>query len=128
MANKNKTNYGAGPWPMKRSLIEDFILVTPDNRKQAVIIGRILYIIAPSGSNYTFRGTMSIDPCFTKGWILFPCKPWETPNTGHRRVYIPAGFDYEEWKDTNKRLIDGYIESKELYIRQTDPILTYLKE
>jgi hypothetical protein len=126
MANKDKTNYAKGPWTMKKSMIADFILVTPDNRENAIVLGRVLYVISPNGLNYMYRGAMSIDPCIEKGWILYPKKPWE--GTGHYRVFFPQDMDYDEWKDTYKKLLDNYIANKELYIKTTDPILTYLKE
>jgi hypothetical protein len=127
MSNKNKANYGAGPWPINRSLIEGFIKVTESNRKQAVVYGRILYIIDPSGSNYIFRGTMSVDPYFDRGWHHYPWKPWQG-KTGHFRVFMTNGVPYDEWKDANKKLINTYIAEGSLYIKQSDPILTYIKE
>lgn len=113
---------------MKRTLIGNYRLITQDNRKNAIVVGRILYIIEPLGLNYTFRGSMSIDPCFTQGWIKYPYKPWQQGYPNHFRVYMNANMDYNVWAAENKILIDNYIENKVLYLKPTDPILTYYKE
>ena len=128
MAKQNVNNYNIGPWEMKRTLIVDFRLITPDNRKNAIVTGRILYIIEPNGLNFTFRGTMSIDPCFVQGWFKYPLKPWQSGYPSHTRVYMNANMDYNVWASENKILIDRYINEKVLYLKPTDPILTYYKE
>lgn len=98
------------------------------NKVNAVVLGRIFYIIRLNGSSYQFCGTMSVDPAFDQGWWHYPFKPWQKKEGGHFKVYMNSNMDFEETKRINRFLINGYIERKELYILQTDPILTYLKE
>jgi len=131
MASKN--NFSSGPWTMKPKDILNFRIVTNENRKIAVIAGRIMYIIDSVGNHHVFRGTMTIDPRFDRGHILYPYRPWdsvpkECMNKTHFKVYINENMDYNEWADKNKRLIDKYIEEKSLYIKPEDPILTYFRE
>jgi hypothetical protein len=130
MAAANKNSFSAGPWPMKPKEAEKFRLVTPENRKQAIVYGRILYIIEQIGTHFIFKGTMTADPRFTKGKVKYPFKPWETAKTGlsHFDVYIDEDQNYEKWVQSNKTLIDKFISEKVLYINPSDKILTYTQE
>lgn len=128
MAKTVSVSYGEGPWNMKKNAIKDFIQVTEDNRKNAIVVGRILYVIDLNGSVYQFRGTFSIDPCFTKGWFRYPLKPWQNNFPGHIKVFMPEDIDYNAWASQNKFLIDDYIFKKTLYIKPTDPILKFFKD
>lgn len=127
MAGKNANNYGKGPWDLKKGAINDFVAVTASNRKNAIVLGRILYIIRLNGTIYQFCGTMSVDPRFTKGWFGYPLKPWQTGFPGHQRIFMPEDMDYNDWKNNNDKIISAHIESKELYIKPSDPILTFKK-
>lgn len=123
-ANK-KLNYSFGPWPMPRTRMKDFIAVTEANRKMAVVIGRIFYIIEKTGKTFLFRGSFSIDPCFTKGEVHYPFKPWIRSNETHYKIIMPDNLDYNKWATDNKALIDKYIAENTLYLNPSDPILTY---
>jgi predicted metalloenzyme YecM len=125
---KTNTLYNKGPWDFKKNGINEFIAVNELNRKNAIVLGRILYVITLNGSTNQFRGTFSIDPRFTKGWWKYPAKPWENNFPGHARVFMPEDMEYEHWKASNNDLITKFINEKSLYIKQTDPILKYFKE
>lgn len=123
---KQPNTFAKGPWHLKKDEIHRFVKVTEQGRKNAIKYGRILYII-DSGS--LFRGTLSVDPCFTKGYWKYPWKPWEKSNgQTHYRTFFPEDMDLDLYKRTNKTLIDAFIASNSLYINPTDPILTYFKE
>ena len=124
MEPKVKKNYSFSPWNMSRKEKDSFVLVTPENRQHAIVYGRILYVI----SGLLYRGCITVDPCFEKGWIHYPFKPWMSKTMTHCRVYISENMDYNQYVTTNKALIDKYIEEKSLYLKPTDPILTYKKE
>jgi len=125
MEKKAVKNYGNGPWELKKTQIKDFSIVNEFNRKNAVTLGRIFYIIEPIGYSYMFRGTFTIDPKFTKGWWNYPFKPWQSSDLTHFKVYFNGDVDYNEWAQSNKTIIDRFINEKTLYIKSSDPLLTY---
>lgn len=123
--------YWRAPWEMKKGEFETFIKVTPTNIKQAKTIGRIFYIIEKNGNKYTFCGVMTIDPCYTKGWWRWPHLPFvQRPpafkNATHFKIYLDSDKSRDEWTEDYKALFQIY--DDRLYIRQEDPILTYIKE
>jgi len=113
---------------MKESLLNTFRKVTEENRKQAIILGRVLYVIERKGSLITYRGSFSIDPCFEKGYYWYPCRPWQKNKESHYKVFMNEGINRSEWIAINKRLIDMYISQECLYLNPSDPILTFKKE
>ena len=127
MEKQKKTNFGVGPWMLGKGVIDQFSAVTTSNVGNAIIIGRILYIIEKVGHQYMFRGSMSVDPVFDQGWWQYPFKPWQKKEGGHFKVYMNSNMDFAETKRINRILINGYIEKNQLYIKTTDPILTYFK-
>jgi len=124
MEKKVKSNYSFAPWNMSKKEFESFTLVTQENRARAIVYGRILYII----SFPVYRGSFSIDPFFEKGWIHYPFKPWMSSRESHYKVFINENMDYNQYVKSNKVLIDSLIAEKSLYLKSTDPILTYKKE
>ena len=128
MAAEKKKTFANAPWTMKKAEVDTFAKVTEDNRKQAIIIGRILYIISKEGNVYTYNGCMTIDPCYYKGWWRWPHLPFVTKEKTHWRVYIDSDKSRDEWAAEYKVRIDKYIQNGELYLKREDPILTYIKE
>lgn len=127
MAKKETNSYAKGPWVIKHGAIKNYIPVTELNKASVLIIGRILYIIDTLGRTKTFRGTMTIDPCFTKGKFNYPFKPWDNGKRSHYEVYFPEDMNYEEYKTVNRALVEKYMSEKSLYIKMEDPILKYYK-
>lgn len=126
-SEQSKQNYGSGPWIFKKGGINKFALVTEQNRNNAIVKGRILYIIELVGRSHMFRGTMSVDPCFEKGWFKYPFKPWQKEHPGHFKVYFNEDMDLSALVKENRFLVNQYIEKNQLYIKPEDPILTYFK-
>lgn len=127
MAVKKKT-FAEGPWTIKKAEVDTFAKVTESNRKQAIVIGRILYIIAKDGNVYTYCGAMTIDPCLLKGWWKWPFLPFVNKSLSHFKVYVDSDKSRDDWAAEYKGLIDKYINEGTLYIKREDPILTYIKE
>jgi len=128
MAAPKKKTLAEGPWTMKKAEVDTFARVTESNRKQAVVIGRILYIISKEGNVYTYGGCMTIDPCLLKGWWKWPWLPFVNQRTSHFRVFIESDMSRDDWAADYKALLDMHIEKEQLYIKREDPILTYIKE
>jgi hypothetical protein len=125
-----KNNFSAGPWELKKGDIDNFVLVTEVNRKNAIVQGRILYFI---DRRKTFNGTILIAPCLTKGYWRYPHYPWaiipnDVQNKTHYRVYVDKGEDYNEWILTYKTLIANGIKNQSLYINPKDNILQFFKD
>lgn len=125
---KKKSNFGAGPWIMKKKQFDDFRKVTTQNWPNANVMGRILYIIEVTGKNYLFRGTMTIEPCFRAGWVRFPFKPWMQGYPGYQSVKMDTDMNYNDYVKTNKALIHKYIAEETLFINPNDPILTFYQD
>lgn len=123
-----KNSYLKGPWALKKNEINDFSLVTEINRKNAIVQGRILYVIQREGRAPVYCGFFTIDPCFTKGWWKVPCKPFEKKDEAHRRTFIHEDIVRAKWASEYKSLLDLHIKNEQLFIKSTDPILTYHKE
>lgn len=126
--------YWRAPWIMKKGEFETFIPVTEANRKQAIVIGRILYTISKeSGNNYRYCGFITVQPCFFIGWWQMPIEPFiprdaKFKSKTHWKVYLDKNKNRDEWGSEYKTLFDRLIKDKELYIKQSDPILTFIKE
>lgn len=112
--------------------VDDYVLITESNRKNAVVIGRIIYYLERSGLKLYKTGHVVITPCLPKGWWLIPHEPWvkvprDVQNKTHWNCYLESGMDEEAWAKNNKYLIDRGIELKTMYIKPSDPILTYIQ-
>ena len=121
-----KNSFLAGPWTIKQAAIDTFMKVTPENRKQAVVQGRIMYVISTSRP-MTYKGFFTIDPCLTKGWWKMPFRPFDT-GSGHYRVFINEDIVRAKWAKDFNDLITRHVANEELFIKPTDPILKYYKE
>ena len=119
-----KNSFLAGSWALKKNEINDFTKVTADNRKQAIVQGRIMYVIKMD----SYSGFFTIDPCFTKGWWKIPFAPFFKKDVKHYRVYFNNDIPRVKWAKDFNSIITKHVESGELYIKPTDPILTYIKE
>jgi hypothetical protein len=114
--------------PSKGILPNDFVLITEQNRTNAIQIGRILYYIEINPNKIT--GYTIINPCLTKGWRKIPNCPFELEHPyingkTHWNCFFDENMNYDYWAKTWKIIIDSGIEKKNLYIRITDPILIY---
>lgn len=132
MAKKNH-NYGVSPWELTKGAIDNFVLVTEANRKNAITLGRIYYFIEPSGSKFIFLGANVIRPLLKKGYWNWPHYPWavvpkDVQNKTHWRQYYDKDEDYTEWKDFFDKIITDGINKKTLYICPKDEILKFYQE
>ena len=114
--------------PSKGPLPSDFVLVTPDNRKKSIVIGRTIYSITLAPNKII--GYQNINPPLEKGWRKIPHFPFHYDHPyikgkTHWDCYYDEPTNYDDWAKGWKRYIDEAIEKKQLYIRLTDPILTY---
>lgn len=127
---RNKKNFGFAPWTMKEMEVEKFIMVTTINRPSIIVYGRILYVIERVGRMNIFKGTITVDPHFTRGRWRYPWKPWQVRpnNASHFITTFPDDMNYDDYLKTNKALIDKFISEEQLYIKPTDPLLVYFKE
>jgi hypothetical protein len=122
---KQANTYASGPWYFKKDEVKQkFIRVDESNRKNACVNGRILYIIEGS----LFRGSFVLQPCFPRGGVKMPWKPWEAGYPGHYRVFLDTDSSIDEHVKTYRTLITQYIEEQTLYINPKDPILKFLKD
>lgn len=133
---KNKGDIGLSKKPdvhISTSLsLQGFVLITEDNRKQAVVIGRIFYNLTVKNGKNILGGFWHIWPCMKKGWVHHPYYPWDfehpyIKDTGrtHWKFYQEKDDNYIKWVRTFKERIDKGIKDSNLYIRTTDPILKY---
>jgi len=95
--------------------IEDYILVTPNNRAIAVTMGRIMYVI----SIRKIIGMIYIRPRLEKGTLNFENDPH------FKSIKIVKEETQEEYISNFKPLLDLLIEEKKLYIKQSDKLIKY---
>lgn len=118
---KNSYNYDLGPWRFRRESLTPFVKVTDENRVNAAITGRILYII--EGTLY--RGHLVLHPAFKKGNNVMQRKPWEKNKEDFYTVYITEDMNYNEHTTLLKRLVSKFIAEGTLFINPSDPVLKY---
>lgn len=123
-----KNSFAKGPWEMKKAEVDTFIKVTPTNLKQAKVIGRIFYVIEKSGNKFFYNGCFAIEPCLLKGWWDWPWMPHMKAKTEFYSVKIDNDGSRDEWAAFYKYMLDSHVEKGELYIKQGDPILKYIKK
>lgn len=113
---------------MSRKQFSEFIPVTELNRKNAIVQGRIIYVISEMGKVITYRGFKVIDPCFDKGRWRIDHLPFAKNVPGKAfETYIFTGVDRNDWAKDWKAIIDKGIKEKELFIKPSDPIIQYFK-
>ena len=126
MAKESPKTFNKAPWVAERRVLKNMIQVTEQNRKRAIVLGRILYIFEPLGLKFLYRGNFTVDPHFIKGKYLYPRKPWD--GGGHFQVTFTKDMDYSDWANSNKTIIQNFIKDGYLYINPNDPILTFVKQ
>lgn len=95
---------------------------------------------------YEVVSFFDIPPRFTKGWWMMPNYPWDLKHPyvdgkTHYKVFWDSDWEYDEWSNRFKVIqkepvqrmlkISEYIKldtDTKLYIKPTDPILTYIKD
>lgn len=123
MEKKQKNSFDAGPWVMKPAGIKKLSAVTELNRKNAIQMGRILYIVdIPSK---TFRGTIVVEPCYLKGEWKIPFRPWQAGFPGHFSAVFREDMNFTDLKNNNTLMINKFIAEKNLFINPSDPILKF---
>lgn len=78
-------------------------------------------------------------PLFKKGWVNIPYYPWDfdhpyvkdaierSPGKKHWSFFQETDEDYNQWAIRNKFWLDRYIQQDVLYLKITDPILSFNK-
>lgn len=65
---KQGGSYLRAPWVMKLVALDDFVLITDENKKNAMVQGRIIYVIDDTKTkNPKYCGYKIFDPCFKQG-------------------------------------------------------------
>lgn len=134
MEKKKKNDYWWAPWSSKEGAFKEMVPVTELNRKNAIVQGRMVYIIEPETKSMSrYCGFITICPRYTKGEWLWPLEPFlprwpEHKDKTHYKIYFDCDQDYEKYKNDYKILIDRGIANKTLYINPKDPILTFFKK
>lgn len=124
MKIKSKTNnFKLAPWQMSSKLLETFTLVTDINKKEVLVLGRILYSISILAKFRTYRGFFEIDPGMSKGRMTIK-------NHMYFDSYSTYRTETESIEDYQKRFkpISILIEQKKLYYRTTDKIVKYVRQ
>jgi hypothetical protein len=116
-------NYNKAPWPMKRGAFEQFVLVTADNRKNAIVLGRVLYSIIDEGGPIQYCGSFTIWPQMQKGMIRVTGHPF----TDFKSDIFVDDEPLESYAKSYKSVIDHLIAKKRLYVKPTDQIVKFFK-
>lgn len=108
-------------WKIKPKEMESFISVTAANRKNAVVMGRILYVI---DDLRTFKGYFTIRPRLVKGRLIITNHPYEKD----QNYFLKEDESAEYYKSSFDKLITLKINEKQLFFKLTDTLVNYDKE
>lgn len=116
--------YNSPGWKMKPKEFELFTAVTASNRKNAVIMGRVLYVIEKVGSMITYRGYIVVRPRLVKGRVSVKQHPF-LPDHG---AYINEDEDFDSYRDSFNKIITLKISENQLFFKLTDKLVKYDKD
>lgn len=114
-------NFLTPGWETDASYLKDFVLVTEENRKKVIVVGRVLYTFRPIPKGIKYFGFIDIWPKFIKGWqdvknhALFP----------DHDVFLTYDMSTEEYRSYFEPMLTKKIEEKVLYLRLTDKLAKY---
>lgn len=109
---------------MKEKEFKDYVPVTPENRKNVIIKGRVVYCIKVVSETFmTYRGSFPIRPQLLRGRLKMKGHPF-LPDAD---TYIPEDENFEAYKTGFNALITLLIEKKQLYFKITDKLIKYEK-
>lgn len=114
------------PWVMKPAQLDDFVLITEANKKNAMVIGRIIYVIDDAKTKTPkYGGYKTFDPCFKQGLyrITLPSF-WSIEEMKHP---VPADQDKKEWDRFWVAIINDGIKRERLFIKKNEPLIKYFK-
>lgn len=117
------SNYKIPGWKMKSSELKEFTAITSENRKAAVILGRILYVITASGTLVEYQGYFTVRPRLQVGRIKVTGHPFEID----QNTYIPEEESMESYRKSFDELITHCIRENKLFFKITDKLVNYEK-
>ena len=118
------SQYNQPGWKIKPEEFKKFTLVTPENRKRVVIIGRILYAIEHSGTIMNYNGSFVIRPRLKEGWFKMEGHPF----IKDINLYIAEEESREDWSRGFDTVISYLIDKKQLYFKLNDKLVDFNKD
>lgn len=115
--------YNTPGWKIKPGDFKNFIAVTTANRKNAVVMGRVLYVIESNGTLIQYRGYIVVRPRLIKGEL----KIQGHPHMNDQNYFLREDEDYNEYVSSFDKLITQQINKKQLYFKLSDPLVKYIK-
>lgn len=116
--------YNTPGWKVKPTDMKLFTAVTAANRKNAVVMGRVLYVIESNGSLVNYRGYFVVRPQLVKGELKIQGHPHMTD----QNYYFREDEDYNDYVKSFDKLITQQIEKKQLFFKITDPLVKHIKK
>ena len=123
--SKPKSDLKTSPWTIKSEYVStNFVLVTPDNIKNAKVLGRVFYIWEVGEKISTYLGHIDLRP------RIVPCRL--------QVVKHPLGLNFvdgvwvkeeetrEDYEKFGKQIVK-YMNDKMLFVRMSDTIINYFK-
>jgi hypothetical protein len=99
--------------------LDDYIMVTDQNKKMALEIGSWFYIIKKKGNAYEICGTGCVRPRLRKGKWYIDNYPLGQASISFD-MYSPEEESQEAYMDSEWSIIFKYIKDQNLYIRKTN--------
>lgn len=109
-------SFGKPGWKVKN--IKDYTLVSSSNRKNAVVIGRILYVI---DDLLIYKGYFTIRPILKKGKLTIKDHLHEID----QNYFLREDEDFNDYKSSFDKLITQKINEKQLFFKLTDTLVKY---
>lgn len=108
---------------MKPKEFKEYTLITPANRKNAIVKGRILYCIDAAGTIINYQGSFPIRPQLTRGRLKMSGHPF-LPDAD---TLVQEDENFDDYKTSFNAIITLLIDKKQLYFKIKDPLIKYEK-
>ncbi len=112
------STFNSPGWRVKPKDFESFTAVTISNRKNAVVMGRILYVI---DDIKCYKGYFVIRPQLVKGRLSITNHPYLPDNN----IFIKEDEPFNDYKSSFDKLITLQIEKQQLFFKLTDQLIKH---
>lgn len=119
-----KDNFRRHGWVVDEKYMKDFTLVTDNNRKSAIIVGRVLYVFYPDRGKFRYGGFMEIFPRLKENtWV----KVSNHPVLVTHKFYSYKEMSTEEYRELFEPLLTKKIAENIVFVKREDKIIKYEK-
>lgn len=117
-----KDNFKRNGWLVDDKYLKDYALITENNRKSAIVVGRVLYVFMPDKLKFRYSGFMEIWPRLKeKTWVKVSCHPVLPTH----KFFSFEEMTTEAYKESFEPLLTNKIKAGILYIKRDEKLVKY---